>query len=486
MIVSLYTSRVILQYLGVEDFGIYNLVGGVVVMIAFLSNALNASCTRFLSIAVGGNDAEDIQSCFSAALVIHMLFCILLVIVFEAAGVWIIRDIINIPAGKETATMWVYQCAILTTIATILRTPFNASVIANERMSFFAWSSVAEAVLKLLVVYLLRYIPFDNLIEFAFLSASVSILITLLYIIYTSMNFKGNSLIFRCDKHYLRKMLSFGFWNVFIGAADMGWQQGTSIILNMFYGVALNATMGITNQVRTAFYSLVSNLQTAVNPQIIKSYSLQENERCQSLLFAISKYSFLLIFLFAVPLWVNLQLILNFWLGADNTPAYSHEFISLTVAFTLLDCLIGPLWTINQAHGKIKFYSIGVSIILLLNLPATYLLFQWEMPPASMLWARIGIVLISFAFQLVYTRIKTGIHIKDYFTKIIIPIVSIAITTTIPVIFISNFFVGVARMLISISSFVPLFMITVFMIGMNKTERHYIINFIHTHKQSFQ
>lgn len=478
MLVSLYTSRVILQVLGVRDFGIYNLVGGIVVMIAFLSNALNASCSRFLSIAVGSNDLKEIQRYFSASLLIHTAFCIILFLFLEFVGIWFIKYIINIPAGRESATLWVYQFAILSTISTVIRTPFNASVIAHERMGFFAWSSIAEGLLKLAVVFCVPIVPFDKLTSFAFLSAFVSVLITLLYLLYTRINFEGHRLLLRSDTNSIKSMLSFGFWNVFIGAADVGWQQGTNILLNIFHGVSLNATMGITNQVRTAMYSLVSNLQTAANPQIIKSYSLNDKDRYSSLFFAISKYSFLLIYFFAIPLILNINYILELWLGSDNIPLYTPEFVLLIIIFSLIDNLIGPLWTINQAQGDIKVYSIIVSTILLLNLPVTYSLFYVSMPPISMLIARIIILLLSLSFQLYYTQLKIGISIKTYISEVVKPILCVSVFTAIPTFLICSNIGGGKQLLWSLSIFIPLYIASVLLFGMKKVERNFLINYV--------
>lgn len=478
MLVSLYTSRITLQILGVEDFGIYNLVSGVVVMIAFLSNALNASCSRFLSIAVGSNDTQKIQAYFSSSLWIHIVFCVLLFLVFELAGFWFIRYGISIPEGRESATLWVYQFAIISTISSIIRTPFNASVIANERMGFFAWSSIAEGLLKLVAAFLITVVAFDGLIVFALLTAVANIAITLIYVVYAQCKLDGNKLLLKCNPTHIRQMLSFGFWNVFVGAADVGWQQGTNIILNLFHGVSLNATMGITNQVRTALYSLVCNLQTAANPQIIKSYSQNRKARYHNLFFSISKYSFLLIFLFAAPLLFNIHYIIELWLGPDNIPVYTSDFVALIILFSLMDNLIGPLWTINQAHGDIRSYSIIVSIILLLNLPATYALFYVGMPPTSMLVARILILLISLTFQLYYTQHKTDIRIMDYIARVVVPILIVCFMSSLPTYLICRHTEGGIRFVLSVVIFIPTFLASVLFLGMKKHDRIVLFTYI--------
>lgn len=478
MLVSLYTSRVVLQVLGVRDFGIYNLVGGIVVMIAFLSNALNASCSRFLCIAIGKNDVKEIQRYFSSALLVHAVFCLLLLLFLEFVGIWLITYFVNIPEGRESATLWVYQFAIFSTISTVIRTPFNASIIAHERMGFFAWSSIAEGLMKLAVVFCLPIISYDSLIVFAFLTAFVSFLVTLLYLFYTQISFKGHKLLHRSDRCSIRSILSFGFWNIFVGAADIGWQQGTNIILNLFHGVSLNAAMGITNQVRTAMYSLVSNLQTAANPQIIKSYSQNDRSRYCTLFFSISKYSFLLMCFFAIPLMLNINYVLELWLGSDNIPLHTPEFVLLIILFSLIDNLVGPLWTINQAQGDIKIYSIIVSIILLLNLPVTYVLFYAGMSPSSMLIARIIILLLSLSFQIYYTQLKIGIHIKNYILEVAIPILCVSVLTATPTYAMCNNVSGGKQLLLSLTIFIPLYIASVLLIGMKKEERTFLINYI--------
>ena len=282
MVVSLYTSRVILNELGVEDFGIYNLVAGVVVLFSFLSNAMVTATQRYLSVAIGKGDEKYIQSIFSTSLLSHFILILFIVFVAETVGLWFVNTKLEIPVDRMYATNVIYQLAIATTSVNIIRIPYNASIIANERMAFFAYISIVETFLKLLVVWVLAITSGDKLVVYSVLLLLVVIIIDIAYWYYCHRFLVANKFYLKTNKKLFVELTSFSVWNLFGGLADVGYKQGTNIILNLFGGVSINAVLGITNQIRNAVVSFIGNLQLAVNPQIVKSPEFKQTmQQCR-------------------------------------------------------------------------------------------------------------------------------------------------------------------------------------------------------------
>lgn len=369
MVVSLYTSRIILNELGVEDFGIYNLVAGVVILFSFLSNAMITATQRYLSIAIGKKDEKYIQAVFSTSLLSHFFLIFFIFLAAETIGLWLINAKLEIPADRMSATNFVYQLAILTTCVNIIRIPYNASIIANERMSFFAYVSIVETFLKLAVVWALAITPGDKLVIYSFLLLLVAIVIDIAYWYYCQRFLLANKFYLKTNKKLFVELTSFSVWNLFGGLADIGYKQGTNIILNLFWGVSINAVLGITNQIRNALVPFIGNLQLAVNPQMVKSYALGDYEYFKILVYRISKYSYFLMLIIVFPIIFNIDLILELWL--KNPPEHTAIFAILTSVYCLVDSLTGPLWAAMQAGGKIKRFQIVTGICLYIYLRPT-------------------------------------------------------------------------------------------------------------------
>ncbi len=383
MVVSLYTSRIILNELGVEDFGIYNLVAGVVILFSFLSNAMITATQRYLSIAIGKKDEKYIQAVFSTSLLSHFFLIFFIFLAAETIGLWLINAKLEIPADRMSATNFVYQLAILTTCVNIIRIPYNASIIANERMSFFAYVSIVETFLKLAVVWALAITPGDKLVIYSFLLLLVAIVIDIAYWYYCQRFLLANKFYLKTNKKLFVELTSFSVWNLFGGLADIGYKQGTNIILNLFWGVSINAVLGITNQIRNALVPFIGNLQLAVNPQMVKSYALGDYEYFKILVYRISKYSYFLMLIIVFPIIFNIDLILELWL--KNPPKHTAIFAILTSVYCLVDSLTGPLWAAMQAGGKIKRFQMVTGICLLLNLPVSYLFLMYGYAPSVVL-----------------------------------------------------------------------------------------------------
>ena len=424
MLVSLYTSRVILKALGVENFGLYNVIGGVVVLFTFINNAMVNSTQRFLNFEIGRNNHEEAQKVFSASLNIHFLIAGIFFLLAETVGLWFLNKYILIPDGRETAANWVYQFSIIVSMLNIIRSPYNAAIIAHEHMSFYAYVSVIEVMLKLAIVYMV-YLFADRLIAYAFLMMLVTLIVLGAYYVFCRKKYQICRYRFEYDRKRYLALAGFSGWSLFGSFANIGASQGINIILNMFFGVAVNAAMGIANQVNAAVYQFVSNFQTAFNPQIIKSYAEGDRTYFISLIINTSRYSFLLLFLLALPIYICCPEILSIWLG--TVPDYAVEFCRLMLLFLLIDAVQGPLWVSAQATGRIRNYQILMSALILLNLPITYVLLIFFKNPEIALIVRVAVNFVTAIVRVVYLNhlynFPIGRYIKEVFIRCLMVLV---------------------------------------------------------------
>ena len=474
MAVSLYTSRVILQALGVEDFGLYNVVGGVVVLFTFINNAMVTSTQRFLNFEIGRNNLDEARKVFSASLNIHIIIAGAFLLLAETVGLWFLNRYIQIPEGREIAANWVYQFSIIVSILNIIRSPYNAAIIAHEHMSFYAYVSIIEVILKLAIVYMV-YLFADRLIAYAFLMMMVTLIVLGVYYIFCKRKYEICRYQFEYDRKRYMALASFSGWSLFGSLANMGASQGINIILNMFFGVSVNAAMGIANQVNAAVYQFVSSFQTAFNPQIIKSYAAGDKIYFISLIMNTSRYSFLLLFLLALPIYICCPEILSIWLG--TVPEYAVEFCRLMLLFLLIDAVQGPLWVSAQATGKIRNYQILMSVLILLNLPITYVLLIFFKNPEIAIIVRVAVNFITAVARVIYLNhlydFPIGRYMKDVILKCLVVMV---ISYPIPYL-VHNMF-GTTLIDTFANVFIAMISATVFiaLIGLRSKERVLIIS----------
>ena len=417
--VSLFTSREVLRILGVEDFGIYNLVGGVIVLFSFLNNAMISATQRFLNFELGRNDLIQASRIFSMSVNVHTGIAFLVFLGGETVGLWFFNTYLNIPIERKWAADLVYQFSIFASILNIMRAPYNACIIAYERMSSFAIISIVEVILKLLIVYLLLLCTGDKLILYAILTTAVALAIGLCFYFVCINNFSISRYKWFWNKDLFKRFLNFSTWSLLGNIANIGAFQGVAIIQNMFCGVLVNAAMGIANQVNAAVYSFASNFQLAFNPQITKSYAAQEWSHFLSLIFRTSRFSFLLLFLISVPVLTYCSDILSIWLG--NVPDYAVSFCRLIIFCSLIDCIAAPLWMGIYASGKIQNYQLWISIILLLNIPFSYCVLSWGFNVEATLIVRIALNVVSFLFRLFYLRHIIPFPIGTYAKQVLLP-----------------------------------------------------------------
>lgn len=476
MIVSLYTVRVVLNTLGAEDYGIYNVVAGVVVLFSFVNNAMATATQRFLNFNLGKEDTEKTQQTYSSSLLIHIGIALIFVILAETVGLWFVNSKLNIPLERHSAAMWCYQFSIITTVFNILRVPYNAVIIAYEKMSFFAWVSIVEAVLKLLVVYLLIISPFDKLVAYVILLTLVSIIILFCYKIYCNKKFEIAHYKKVNDYSLVKEILGFSGWSLFGATANVANQQGTNIVLNMFTNVTVNAAMGIANQVNSAVYSFVSNFQTAFNPQLVKSYAAGEKEVFDRLIVRTSKYSFMLLWFVVLPLTLNLDFILQIWL--KNVPEFSVGFVKLILIYSLLDAINGPLWLAVQATGVIKKYQIIVSFLIFTNLPLSIVAFMLGANPCWILYIKIILSCVITVFRLIYLNVTQCFSVKKYIKNVLLPMIGIIVLSYMISGFCSSFFKGLKYFFVSCVISVMVNILLFFFVGINRKEKEFVLSYI--------
>ena len=374
MVIGLYTSRVILDKLGEIDYGIYNVVGGFVTMFTVISGAMTTATQRFLSFEIGKGCAGNVKSIFSTMVYIHIFLAIIILILGETIGVWFLNNFMNFPFDRSEAANWVFQFSMITFIVSVINVPYNGAIIAYEKMSAFAYFSIFDAIFKLIICYVITLTPFDKLSLYAFLLSLVQIVLIVLYYAYCRRNFSDCRVGGRLNKKYGKEVVSFVSWNLIGSLASVAKEQGVNVVLNMFFGPAVNAARGIAYQVMTKVNSFVTNFQMAINPQIIKSYALEERHSMYKLVFRGAKLSYLLLLTLSLPIIIEAPFIIGVWL--KEVPDYTVIFLRLVMITGLLNSLSNPLITTMHASGKVRDYQIVVGLLSLLTLPLIYIGFK--------------------------------------------------------------------------------------------------------------
>lgn len=473
MLVSLYTSRVILNALGVEDFGIYNVVGGVVAMFTVLSGSLSAAISRFITYELGKGDKGKLNKIFSASVTIQLLLSLIIVVLIESVGVWFLNAKMTIPESRMMAANWVLQFSIVTFVINLVSVPYNAAIIAHERMSAFAYISILEAVCKLSIAFLIMISPIDRLIFYAILMCIVSIIIRLTYGHYCKKHFEECTYHFHWDKEILKKMFGFAGWN-FIGASSAVLRdQGGNIVINLFFGPSVNAARGIAIQVNNAITGFVQNFMTALNPQITKSYASGNKEYMMTLIFQGARLSFYMLLLLSLPVLVNTHYILVIWLKI--VPDHAVLFVQLILIFAMSESISNPLITAMLATGKIRNYQIVVGGMQMMNLPISYVCLRLGCMPESVLIVAIVISQCCLAARLYMLRGLIGLSSIKYLKTVYLNVLSVAVLSAIIPYLVSY------NMKESFATFVIVTLIAVlstasieFFIGCNAKERYFV------------
>ncbi len=479
MLVQLYTSRVILEVLGIDDYGIWSLVATLVVSLSFITGPLSAATQRFISFELGTGNKNNAQKVFSQSIILYSVFAVGIILILETVGLWFLNHKLNIPYDKMMIANIVYQFSIASFVVSLIRMPYDATIIAYEKMDFYAYMSIIDVALKLGIVFMLKaFNSIPHLVLYSVLTFSVSLIMTLAYKIYCTKKYQITHIIFKLEKLVMRRIASFSGWSLMGSFAVMTSNQGVNMVLNMFFGVAINATMGIANQVGNAVNQFVSNFQLAFQPQIVKYYAQGDFHQLQELIFRASRFSFLLLFAIAFPIIYNIDAILHLWLG-DNVPEYTGTFCSLMIISFLFDALSAPLWMSIQASGNIRNYQIIISVIFLLNIIISYIVLRFGYAPISVMIVRILISIFNLIFRIIFVYKRIDFSLRRYIITIMMRLAGIVLLNMVLINCINLVLpntAGIISIIINSIIFFAIYAIIVLSCGLDRLERKKIYN----------
>ncbi|WP_206365284.1 MATE family efflux transporter [Sphingobacterium corticibacterium] len=466
-----------LDTLGVVDYGLYNVVGGIVIMFSFLSGTMSSASQRFFAFELGRKNHDALRKTFSMTMIIYGIIAVLILILAETIGLWFLNNKMIIPADRLEAVQWVYQFSILSFMMTMITIPYNAVIIARERMRVYAYVSIIEAVLKLLIVYLLVLFSLDKLKLYAVLMFVVTTLITLIYRMYCLRRFHECKFYFYWDKRLFKEIIGYSGWNLFGAIASIFNNHGINIILNLFFGPTVNTARAIAYRINSTMSQFVLNFMTASRPQITKYYATGEKDKMLALVFQTSKFCFILMFMLSIPLLLETNFVLEVWL--KQVPEYVVLFTRLIIVATLIDSLSYPLTTAALATGEIKIYQLVVGGILILVLPISYMFLKLGFPPQSVFYLAIVGSVIAMALRLVMLRKMVALNITRYFLQVVIPILLVLVPSYIvPLFVIQEIQAGLLRFFVTTLVGLASSVLSVYLFALSKDEKRFVVNFI--------
>lgn len=487
MIISLYTTRVILNKLGVVDYGIYEAVGGFVAMFSMISTSLSGAISRYITFSLAKDNIERRRKIFSTSVYIQISICVLLAVICETFGIWFINNMMTIPANRLIAANWVFQLSVLTTIINWISIPYNSLIIAHEKMSVFAFIGIYEGFAKLSIALLLSFSPLDNLVFYSILLCFVSLSIRFIYGYYCNKYFSESKLVLTFDKSLIKEMFSFAGWN-FIGTTSGVFRsQGINILFNIFCGPVVNAARGIAMQVNHAITLFSTNFTTAIGPQITKSYAIGDKATYESLVIKCSKFSFFILMILCIPIFIEGDFIINKWL--TDTPEYTVDFVRVILLLTLIESYSRSLIFLLLATGDIKKYQIIIGGIQLLNFPIAYIMLKVGCDPVTTVSSVIIIAIICLFFRLILLKKMLNFPIVRFCKDVILKSVFVLIVSIgliIPLKTLIGGDEGWTSFIFSIIIIEFVCIFSIYTLGLHKAERlfimSYIVNFINKFK----
>ena len=478
VVVSLFTVRVIWEVLGVDNYGIFNVVGGVVLMFQFINNAMVASSQRFISFELGRGNIERLRGVFSTSLITHILLALVILFVAETIGLWFVSTQLNIPPDKTSAAFWVYQCSVAALMVTTLSVPYNSCIVAHEHLMAFGYFGILEVILKLAIVYMLIILPGDKLIVYAILVLAVSIVMRTIYGIYCKRHFEECVFTKKRERGLLSEMFAFAGWS-FIG--NFGFsvrEQGLNVLLNIFFNVAVNAAKGIATQVNTVLNGFTSSFQTALAPQITKLYASGNTDEMMKIVEKGGKFSFFLLLLIVVPLYACCPYVLELWI--KNVAPYTVGFLRLLLIVALIDVFVNPIVTALQATGKIRNFQIIICLIMVSSLPLAWIWLKFNLDPMVAIYATLITSIIGL-----YARIKLMHDLIDFDYKRLLS-AFFSRTLIIAVTLIPGAYLlydlrppGFGWLITFCTICIFITLTAIYLLGLNKDERKWITAFVH-------
>lgn len=474
MVVSLYTSRVILRELGVENYGIYNVIGGFVTLFSILSNSLSSAISRFFTFELGRKDKERLQIVFSSSISIMLLLAFIIFILLEVIGVWAVENMLVIPVERMDAAHFVLQTSIIAFLINLITSSYRAAIIAYERMAAFAYFGIVEVLFNLGIAFSIQIIDFDSLKVYSCLRLLLVVIIFITYFVYGNVKLDGCKFKILFDKDIYKSLGKYAGWSVFGIVAYTGYTQGYNILLNVFFGPVVNAARGIAVQVQTAIQSFSGNFQASLNPQIIKSYATNNRKRMFDLIFASSKYSFYLMLLLSLPIILETEFILNLWL--TEVPDHTVNFIRLLLIIVTFDVVSGPLIIAQNSTGDIKIFQIVAGSVMILSLPVCYVFFKLGACPETLYVVQFIFTVLTHICRIVITCTAIGmskwIYLKCVFGSMLKVFVPGIILPIIVLLFSPNNWFGFLSVCFASAISV---LLSVFIIGLGREEKKFVI-----------
>lgn len=473
LIISLYSSRLVLKELGITDYGIYNVIGGLITIFSFINGSMAQASQRFITYELGRGDLTALRNIFSTCVYIHIILAVLIVILGETIGLWYVYNVAVIPTDRFYAALWVYHCSIIVSCASVVTIPYNALIIAHERMAAFSYLAIIEAILKLSIVFSLMVIPFDSLIIYGVLMAILAILMRIFYGVYANRTFPESKLVGRLDVVSLKSMGGYAGWSLWGSMAAAGYSQGLNLLINAFFNPAVNAARGVAVTVQGVIRNFSNNFQVAVNPQITKSFAAGDISYMHTIICRASVLSFYLFFFIALPVWLEIDTLLGLWLA--DVPQHTANFIRILLIISSIELLSSPLNVSAQATGKIRVYELSTSCILLLIIPLAYIaLLVYPKPEIAF-----GVFLMQVGFahvvRIILLKFKIGLSIRRYFREVLIRIM---IVSTISIIIPSYVHIlmpqSILRLVCVGLSSALYTSLVIYLLGLNKNEKRMV------------
>jgi O-antigen/teichoic acid export membrane protein len=478
MIISLYTARVILTTLGISDFGIYGVVGGAVALLHVVSGTLRNATSRFITYEVGAGSEDSINQVFSMSILYYFIFIIIIIGLGETIGLWFVTSKLSFPENRIDAVFWVYQMSLFVFCIEMIKVPFESVIISFEKFNFFALVGVLESVLRLISVFLLTNLLQDKLISYSILILFVSVIIFIIFFFYAKKITKSANFKFFWSNKKAKQIFSFTSWSILGSVAHVGSSQGVNVLINMFLGVSVNAAVSISNQLNGVIYRFVSNFQVAFDPQITKSIAKGETKETFALIYQTTKISFYLLLILSIPFFFTISFILKLWLG--TVPLYTESFIKIILIFSLVDSLASPLYIASLALGQIKWYQIGISLIVLLNFPISLFILWSNLSPIWIFITKVILNATAYVFRILYLGKRMKFPVRTYLKNVVFKLILVSFLSILSAFILSkefNLFIvyGIIPFVILTTTIT---IISIYLIGLDRSEKFFLIQFL--------
>lgn len=476
--IGLYTSRILLQVLGVEDFGIYNVVAGFVAMFAFLNTSMNNAIQRFYNYELGKNGEDGMRRVYNCSLIAQVLIALVIIILTETFGLWYIYEKLVLPPERFDAALWVFQLSVISLLFLVIQIPYSSAIMAHECMDYYAVVSVIDAALKLALIFLIPLIQSDNLVIYGIIILFISLVDFFLYYIYAKQRFPEIKIEKKFEKSLFNEILKFSGWNLFGSFSGVMKEQGLNLLLNLFFGPVVNAARGIAYQVSGGVQSFVMNITTAARPQMTQAYAQGNIERTLRIMFSMSKMSYISVFIFALPVMLEVDYILHLWLG-NGVPDHTGAFVVLVVFSSLINVFNPPTSFVVHATGKMKSYQTITSLFSLLLLPVSYLFLYIGCAPEIVFVLVIIFTALGQLISLLILKKLITISLRLYFGKVIMPsLMTTILSTAVP--FVAYYYMDRSFLRFSVVTILSLLSVSLFsyLIEFDKDERSIVKDFI--------